>query len=97
MKTVLYDTLSKQIIGAIRNGRYLVDGKPATLPNNIVELEVDTLPIPPYDVKIQAVEYKLTIDLNNLKAIEWYDVRNLDKLEMENKTKKSTKLFDLKD
>jgi len=65
MKTILYNTDTQEFEGAIRQGRYKVDGKIPTLPNNIVELTIVNEPTPPYDNKTQKIISEEIIDLDN--------------------------------
>lgn len=57
MTTTLYDIDTKQLIGGMRDGPYLVDGKPAVLPPNIVELTVVVPPTPSYDPITQYLQF----------------------------------------
>lgn len=57
MTTTLYDTTTQQLIGGFRDGPYLIDGKPAVLPSNIVELTVVVPTPPPYNAKTQYLQY----------------------------------------
>lgn len=57
MITVLYDKTTQQTFGPMREGHYLVDGKPAVLPDNIVELTVISPPDPPFDPYTQTLSY----------------------------------------
>jgi hypothetical protein len=66
MITVLYDKNTQQTIGPMREGHYLVDGKPPILPNNIVELTVVSPPDPPFDPDTETLSYSdFYADLNN--------------------------------
>lgn len=55
MYTLLYNTIT-QTPGSIRNGRYLVDGKPGILPDGFVELEVAEDIIPSFNSATQKIE-----------------------------------------
>lgn len=71
MQTFLYNTLTQQREGPIREGQYLVDGKPGVLPNGWVELTINKLPDPSYDYNVETIEYREYADLqNNLWIIE---------------------------
>ena len=66
MITVLYDKNTQQTIGPMREGHYLVDGKPAVLPDNIVELTVVSPAEPQFDPDTQYLSYsEYYADLNN--------------------------------
>ena len=82
MKTFLYNTNTQKREGPIREGRYLVDGRPGLLPDFLVELEIEKLPDPPYDGATQTVEYRSYADLPNLKWIEESYIRNLSQEEI---------------
>ena len=46
MKTQLYNTDTNQFFGPLRGGVYTIDGRPADLPKNVVEIEIIDLPYP---------------------------------------------------
>lgn len=72
MRTFLYNTITKQRIGEIREGRYLVDGKPAPLPPELLELEMVSLPEPSYNTNTHTREEKEYVDLNKKQWIKEY-------------------------
>lgn len=77
MKTFLYDTVTQKRQGEIRDGRYMVDGKPGIIPDTWVELVIENIPTPVYDWQTQTIESREYADIPNLKwVIEPY-VRNL--------------------
>jgi len=81
MYTLLYNTAT-QTPGPIRNGRYLVDGKPSILPDDIVELEVEEDIIPSYNTATQKLECSdYFADLNDKKWKRTYTV--VDKTQQE--------------
>lgn len=57
MITVLYDKTTQQTFGPMREGHYLVDGKPPVLPDNIVELTVVDPPAPSFNPDTQTLTY----------------------------------------
>jgi hypothetical protein len=87
MITVLYDKNTQQTIGSMREGHYLVDGKPAVLPDNIVELTVVNPADPPYDPDTQTLSYSnfyanlinntwtRTITVHNLSPVEIEEIK----------------------
>lgn len=77
MKTFLYDTVTQKRQGDIREGRYLVDGKPGALPDGWVELVVENREAPQYDDKTQTLESREYADIPNLKWVTELYVRNL--------------------
>lgn len=77
MRTFLYDTVTQTRQGEIREGRYLVDGKPGVLPEGWVELVIEHLPVPPHDDSTQTLEFREYVDIPNLKWIQELYVRNL--------------------
>jgi len=83
MRTFLYNLNTQKREGEIREGRYLVDGRPGPLPDFLVELEIEKRPDPPYDGATQTVEYRSFADLPNLKWIEESYVRNLSQAEID--------------
>lgn len=85
METFLYNTITQKREGPIREGRYLVDGKPGPLPENWVELTINKIPEPTYDYYTQTIEINQYADLqNNLWIIEPY-IRDLSAQEIENR------------
>lgn len=77
MRTFLYDTVTQKRQGEIREGRYLVDGKPGVLPEGWVELVIEHLPVPSYDESTQTLEFREYADVPNLKWIQELYVRSL--------------------
>lgn len=82
MRTFLYNLNTQKREGEIREGRYLVDGRPGPLPDFLVELEIQRLPEPPYDGATQAIEYRYFADLANFKWVEEPYARNLTQEEI---------------
>lgn len=76
MRTRLYNTETEEL-GKIINGRYLVDGSPGTLPENMVELEVIVIDPPQHDPRTQIIERREYVDLPNLKFVYEYYSRDL--------------------
>lgn len=74
--------------GPIRQGPYLVDGKPGILPEGWIELSIQTLPIPNYDYQTQMVEYNQYVDIQNKLWIKEPVVRNLTQQEIEDRKPK---------
>lgn len=83
MQTFLYNLNTQKREGEIREGRYLVDGKPGVLPEFLVELEIVSLPKPSYNYETQTLEYRSYPDLNNFKWVEESYVRDLTSQEIE--------------
>jgi len=83
MQTFLYNTVTQQREGPIRNGPYLVDGQPGVLPDGWVELTIFPIPAPPYDNKTQTLEMVEYADLNTLRWIQEFYIRNLTPGEIE--------------
>lgn len=77
MKTFLYDTVTQKRQGEIREGRYMVDGKPGIIPSTWVELVIENLPTPIYDEQTQTINSREYADIPNLKWIIETYVRNL--------------------
>ena len=77
MQTFLYNIQTQQREGPVRNGRYLVDGKPGELPNHIVELEVVKLPDPSYDPANQTLEYRTYADIDGRRWVQETYARDL--------------------
>lgn len=88
MQTFLYNLNTKQREGGIREGRYMVDGKPGILPDFIVEVEIEKRSAPPYDNATQTLEYRSYLDLENLKWIAESYVRDLTPYEIEQRLPK---------
>lgn len=88
MRTFLYDTVSQTRQGEIREGRYMVDGQPGTLPQNWVELVIEEINAPFYDDSTQTLEYREYVDLDNLKWIQERYVRNLTPQEIQDRLPK---------
>lgn len=88
MKTFLYNIQTQRREGEIREGRYLVDGKPGPLPDFLVELVIEKLPDPGYNPATQTIEYQSYADLDNLKWIEESYVRDLTPGEIEQRVPK---------
>jgi hypothetical protein len=82
MKTFLYDITTNEKIGPVRNGRYLVDGKPGELPEHIIELEIIKLPDPVYSYETQTIEYREYADIENKLWINESYVRDLSENEI---------------
>lgn len=89
MKTFLYNLNTQKKEGPIRDGRYLVDGKPGILPDFLVELVIEKRPDPNYDSNIQTLEYNYYADLVNLKWIEESYVRDLSQEEIDQRKPQS--------
>lgn len=87
MKTFFYYTDTGNW-GPFRNGRYMVDGKPGELPNNIVEIEYVEESYPNYDFDTQIVERSEELDLNLKKYFVRYTIRNLTPEEIEDRKPK---------
>jgi hypothetical protein len=87
MKTFFYYTDTGQR-GPIRNGRYMVDGQPGILPDNILEIEEIESPYPSYDYNLETVERTETLDLNQKKYFIDFVVRNLTQQEIEDRKPK---------
>jgi hypothetical protein len=87
MRTFLYYT-DTGVWGPFRNGRYMVDGKPGELPDNVVEIEYVEGNYPNYDFDTQTVERSEGMDLNEKKYFVTYSVRNLTSEEIENRKPK---------
>lgn len=83
MKTFLYNIETESREGVIREGRYLVDGKPGILPDFLVELEMVTLPDPTHDSATQTIEYREYADIANKKWIKESYIRNLSPAEIQ--------------
>lgn len=77
MKTFLYDTVTQKRQGDIREGKYMVDGKPGILPSGWVELVIENREAPQYDEKTQTLESREYADIPNLKWITELYIRNL--------------------
>lgn len=88
MKTFLYDTTTQKRMGEIREGRYLVDGQPGTLPDGWVELVVEHLPVPSHNDLTQTLEFREYADVPNLKWIQELYVRDLTQQEIDDRTPK---------
>jgi hypothetical protein len=88
MKTFLYNIETQKREGPIRNGRYLVDGKPGVLPEFMVELEIIIVPDLPYDNKTQALVRRQYADLDNKYWIMDTYVRDLTEEEIEDRKPK---------
>lgn len=74
MNTLLYNKKTGQA-GPIRIGKYMVDGKPGILPEDIVELEVEETPMPAYDIETQKIEMtEYVADLQNKKWKNGYRI-----------------------
>lgn len=86
MRTFLYNTVTKQRVGDIRQGRYLVDGKPATLPPELIELELVSLPEPSYNTNTHSREEKEYVDLNKKQWVKEYYLRQLSQDEINSRT-----------
>lgn len=82
MQTFLYNLNTQQREGPIREGRYLVDGQPGSLPDFLVELEIEKVSNPAYDPATQTIEYRAFADLTNFKWIEESYVRDLSQEEI---------------
>ena len=82
MQTFLYNLNTNQREGPIRDGRYLVDGKPGPLHDFLVELEIVRLPDPSYDYATQTIEYREYADIPNKNWIIESYVRNLSQEEI---------------
>lgn len=89
MRTFLYNTITKQRVGEVREGRYLVDGKPAILPPELIELEIVSLPEPSYNTNTHAREEKEYVDLNKKQWIKEYYLRALSQDEINGRTTSS--------
>jgi hypothetical protein len=89
METFLYNLNTQKREGEIRNGRYLVDGKPGVLPDFLVELEIERRSSPTYDSSTETLEHTSYADLNNLKWIEEDYIRNLTQEEIEQRLPKA--------
>lgn len=90
MRTFLYNTITNQRVGDIREGRYLVDGQPAILPPEIVELEMITLPEPSYDTNTHSREEREYADLDNKQWVKEYYLRALSPQEIEQRNAPSS-------
>lgn len=82
METFLYNTITQQREGPIRQGPYLVDGKPGVLPDGWVELTIQQLPSPNYDNQTETLEYRQYPDLINNLWIQEAFVRQLNQDEI---------------
>lgn len=83
VQTFLYNLNTQERYGPIREGRYLVDGRPGALPDFLVELEIEKRPDPSYDYATQTLEYRAFPDLVNFKWIEETYVRDLSQSEID--------------
>jgi hypothetical protein len=81
MRTRLYNTETGEL-GRIRQGVYLVDGKPGILPPYMVELEVVVIEAPAYNDDTQIVERRDYVDLPTLRFVYEYYVRDLTEQEI---------------
>ncbi len=70
---ILYDKTAAKVLVWLQ-GPYTVDGKPADLPGNIVDLEVRDLPAPGYDPATQKLETTWQADLVNLLWVPAYHI-----------------------
>jgi len=93
MRTLLYNLNTKRPEGGIREGRYLVDGKPGILPNFIIEVEVEKISAGAYNTATQTIEQRSYIDLENKKWIEETYVRDLTSYEIEQRQPKSPEVW----
>jgi len=84
MRTFLYYT-DTGVWGPFRNGRYMVDGKPGELPDNIVEIEEIISSYPNYDHNLQTIERVETLDLDQKKYFIDFVVRDLTQQEIEDR------------
>jgi hypothetical protein len=83
MKTVLYNTTTNERYGPVRNGRYMVDGKPGELPDYLIELEIIKRPDPEYSYETQTLEYREYADVENKLWVQESYVRDLTESEIE--------------
>lgn len=88
METFLYNTIIQKREGPIRQGHYLVDGKPGPLPEGWVELVMTDLPFPEYDYQTQTMEHREYADIQQGKWIREYYVRDLSFQEIEDRKPK---------
>lgn len=86
MKTFLYNTITQQRVGEIREGKYNVDGKPAILPPELIELEMVSLPEPSYDTNTHRREEKEYVDLVKRQWIKEYYLKALSQDEINART-----------
>jgi hypothetical protein len=88
MQTFLYNLDTQKREGPIREGRYMVDGQPGILPDNLVELVITQLPNPTYDYATETIEYREYADLVNLLWVKESYVRSLTPEEIEQRKPK---------
>lgn len=88
MQTFLYNTSTGKREGPIREGRYLIDGVPATIPQDWVELTITRLPDPLYNSNTQTLEYTEYADLDNFLWIQKNYIRDLTHQEIEDRKPK---------
>jgi len=87
MRTFFYFLDTGQI-GDIREGRYMVDGLPGWLPDNIVEIEYCEDNTPIFDHNLQTIETNELLDLNQKKFFVTHSVRDLTPQEIEDRKPK---------
>lgn len=83
MQTFLYNTLTQEREGPIRNGPYLVDGQPGVLPEGWVELTIYPIPAPPYDPYTQYLTMTEYADIPNLRWVQEFFVVNMSQSQIE--------------
>lgn len=83
MKTILYNTVTQQVIHHANHGSYAVDGLPAILSSPWVQLNYIEEPVPTYDAETHIAEkQKFTADVeNNIYCDSWL-VRPLTQTEL---------------
>lgn len=77
MRTFLYNTVTNEREGPIRDGRYLVDGKPGKLPPELIELEIVSLPAPSYNPKTHTIEEVEYMDIEKKQWVRGYNLVEL--------------------
>lgn len=87
MRTFFYYTETGKW-GPFRNGRYMVDGQPGDLPDNILEIEYVESTYPNYDGETQTVDRVTVMDLEQKKYFVNYVVRDLSPEEIEDRKPK---------
>lgn len=75
MQTILYNRVTSNQIGPMREGRYIVDGLPGWLPDDIVELKVKPIFPPDFDPDF---EYLTDFWQANLDDLTWEQVWSIN-------------------
>jgi hypothetical protein len=75
MQTILYNRLTSNQIGPMREGRYIVDGLPGWLPDDVVELKIKSVYPPDFDPNF---EYLTDFWQANLDDLTWEQVWSIN-------------------